>query len=76
MSGEILTEEDRRNIAVLARELPTIRRLLEELVETLDILSDRDLMRSIELSGEDVERGRLLEFGELLRELNIDEEEI
>jgi len=72
----VFTEEDRKNLKTLAEELPTIRLLLEELTETLEVLEDEELMESIKASERDVQEGRLIDFDELLKELGIDEQEV
>jgi hypothetical protein len=43
----VFTDEDKRNLKTLAEELPKLRSLVEELMETLEILSDEKLMKSI-----------------------------
>ncbi|MEM2364831.1 MAG: hypothetical protein QXU06_00870 [Candidatus Bathyarchaeia archaeon] len=71
-----LTERDRENLRILTEELPKVRILLEELIETLDVLGDEELMKSIEASGRDVQEGGLMGFKELLKELGLNEREI
>jgi len=71
-----LTDEDRRNLRILREELPKVRLLLEELIETLEVLGDEELMKSIKASERDVQEGRLVDFGELLKELGLNEQEI
>ena len=61
---------------ILAKELPKLRLLIEELLETLEVLGDKELMKSLKASEEDVRQGRLIDFDELLRELGLDEQEI
>lgn len=58
------------------KEAPKLRLLVEELIETLEILSDEALMESVKASEKDVQEGRLLGFEELLKELSLDEREI
>jgi hypothetical protein len=72
----VFTEEDKRNLKTLAEELPKLRLLVEELTETLEILSDEKLMKSIKASLKDVQENRILGFKELLAELKLDEKEI
>jgi hypothetical protein len=57
------TDEDKKNLKVIA----------EELKETLEILSDEKLMKSIHASQKDLEKNRVLSYKELLADLNIDE---
>jgi len=72
----VFTDEDKRNLKTIAEELPKLRLLVEELVETLEILSDERLMKSIRASLKDIQEKRLLSFKELLTELSLDEKEI
>ena len=60
--SSLLTEEDR---ALLRR----IVELLESLLETLDILLDRDMMKALEEAEEDLASGRVRDFVEFVREL-------
>ena len=76
LADVVLTAEDRRNLKTLADEVPKLRILVEELVETLDILGDEKLMKSIKAGEKDIQENRLMTFKELLAELKIDEEEI
>jgi hypothetical protein len=68
----VFTDEDKRNLKTIAEELPKLRMLVEELTETLEILSDQRLMKSIRASLKDVQEKRLLSFKELLTELSLD----
>ena len=76
MVETVFTDEDKKNLKTLAEELPKVRLLVEELVETLEILSDAKLMKSIRASKKDVQEKRLLGFKELLTELKLSEKEI
>ncbi len=69
----VFTDEDKKNLKVLAEELPKLRVVVEELTETLEILSDEKLMMSIDRSSEDIEEGKVLSYKEMLDELAIDE---
>jgi hypothetical protein len=66
----IFTEEDRNNLKTLAKEVPKLRSLVESLIE---ILGDEELMESIKKSEKDIQEGRILGFKELLKELDINE---
>jgi PHD/YefM family antitoxin component YafN of YafNO toxin-antitoxin module len=61
-SGVLLTDEDR---ALLLK----VSDLLEEVIETLDILKDEDAMRSIREAEEDVKAGRVRGYEEFIAEL-------
>ncbi len=76
MVEAVFTDEDKKNLKVIAEELPKLRSVVEELMETLEILSDEKLMKSIDRSLKDVKEGRVLSYKEMLQELSIDEKEI
>ncbi len=61
-SSTLLTDEDR---ALLLK----VSSLLEEVIETLDILEDKDTMKSIEEAEEDVKAGRVRSYNEFIEEL-------
>ena len=61
-SGVLLTEEDR---ALLLK----VRDLLEEIIETFDILEDEEAVRSIREAEEDVKAGRVRDYNEFIEEL-------
>jgi len=58
----LLTDEDR---ALLLK----VSNLLEEIIETLDILEDEDAVKSIKQAEEDVKAGRVRGYDEFLKEL-------
>jgi len=62
MGGSILTDEDRR---LLLR----VSRLLEEVLETLEVVSDRESMEAIREAEEDVKAGRVRGYDEFVEEL-------
>ena len=72
----VFTDEDKRNLKTLAEELPKLRSVVEELVETLEILSDEKLMKSIKASVKDIQENRVLGLKEVLAELNLSEKEM
>jgi hypothetical protein len=76
LANIVLTDEDKKNLKTLAEEVPKLRLLVEELMETLEVLSDEKLMKSIRTSEKDVKENRLLSFKELLAELSLNEKEI
>ena len=61
-SSVLLTDEDR---ALLLK----VSSLLEEIIETLDILEDEDAMKSVKQAEEDVKAGRVRGYNEFLKEL-------
>ena len=58
--GMLLTDEDR---ALLLR----VSNLLEELIETLEVLEDEETLKSIKEAEEDVRAGRVRDYDEFLR---------
>ena len=76
MVETVFTEEDRKYLRKLAEEVPKLRIIMEELLETIDVLGDEKLLRSIRASERDIREGRLLSFKGLLKELDLDEKEV
>ena len=60
--GMLLTDEDR---ALLLK----VSNLLEELIETLEVLEDEETLKSIKKAEEDVKAGRVRDYDEFLKEL-------
>lgn len=61
-NGALLTEEDR---TLLLR----VSSLLEEVIETFDILRDEETVRAIREAEEDLRAGRVRDFDEFIEEL-------
>jgi hypothetical protein len=72
----VFTDEDKKNLKVIAEELPKLRTVVEQLTETLEILSDEELMKSIDRSQKDIKEGKVFTYKEMLEELSIDEKEL
>lgn len=60
--GALLTDEDRE---LLRR----VHALLEEVLETLEILADKELMKALKEAEEDVRVGRVRDYEEFIKEL-------
>ena len=60
--GSLLTDEDRE---LLRR----VHALLEEVLETLEILADKELMKALKEAEEDVRAGRVRDCEEFIKEL-------
>lgn len=58
---------DSKHLKMLTRARDT----LDEIVETLEILSDRETMEAIKEGEEDINARRTKPFGQLLNELNL-----
>jgi len=52
----------------LGRKLEETTKLMEELLETVEILSDPDMMEAIREGLEDIRAGRVTELRKLLKE--------
>jgi hypothetical protein len=72
----VFTDEDKKNLKVIAEELPKLRMVVEELMETVEILSDDKLMKSIDRSLKDVQENRVLSYEEMVKELGFEENEL
>ena len=60
--GVLLTDEDRTLLL-------KVYSLLEEIIETLDILEDEETMKRVEEALEDVKAGRVRSYDEFIEEL-------
>ncbi len=76
MVETVFTDEDKKNLKVIAEELPKLRMVVEELMETVEILSDDKLMKSIDRSLKDVQENRVLSYEEMVKELGFEENEL
>lgn len=63
-----LDEDDRKLILETRQKLEETTRLMEELLETVEILSDPDMMEAIREGLEDIRAGRVTELRKLLKE--------
>jgi len=63
-----LDEDDRKLILETRQKLDEITKLMEELLETVEILSDPDMMENIREGFEDVKAGRVTPLRKLLKE--------
>lgn len=50
------------------------RNLLDEVLETLDILADEDLMKAIRESEDEIERGETRDLKDFVKELGLENE--
>ena len=50
------------------------RNLLDEVLETLDILADEDLMQAIRESEDEIERGETRDLKDFVKELGLENE--
>ena len=59
---------DRKLIMETRKRLEEMARLMDELLETVEILSDPDMMEAIREGLEDIKAGRVTELRRLLKE--------
>jgi hypothetical protein len=72
----VLTGEDKRNLIVIAAELIELRKLIEELTESLVKVSDKKLLKRLNASQENLEENKVLNFKEKLeKQIDIAEKE-
>ncbi|RLI74892.1 hypothetical protein DRP05_15590 [Archaeoglobales archaeon] len=55
----------------ILQELKDLRDKLDSIIETLEIMSDEELVESIKKAEKDIEEGRLINYFELTKELGI-----
>jgi PHD/YefM family antitoxin component YafN of YafNO toxin-antitoxin module len=63
-----LNDDDRRLILETKQKLEEATKLMDDLLETVEILSDPDMMRSIREGLDDIRAGRVIELSKLLKE--------
>jgi hypothetical protein len=72
----VFTDEDKRNLRVIADELKEIRKLINELAETLVNLSDKKLMESFNTIQNDLKENQVDSYKEKLeKQVDIVEKE-
>ena len=64
--------EKANKMAVL--ELLKIREEIDSFIETLEILEDEELVKDIEEATEDVEKGNVISFDDLVKELGLEDD--
>ena len=63
-----LDDEDRRLLAETKLKLDEATKLMAELMETIEVLSDEDMMKAIRIGQEDIKAGRVKELRSVLNE--------
>jgi glutathionyl-hydroquinone reductase len=72
----VVTEEDKRTLKVIALELYEIRKLIEELAETMVNLNDKELLRIFNASKDDLRENQVDSYKETLeKQLDVAEKE-
>ena len=76
MFRTVFTDEDKRNLKVIALELLEIRKLIEELTESLVNVNDKKLMKMLNASEDDLKENKVLNYKEKLeKQIDIAEKE-
>ena len=63
-----LDEEDRKLLSETKKKLDEATRLMNELMETIEILSDPEIMKAIRQGKADIKAGKVKELRSLLKE--------
>jgi len=72
----VFTDEDKRNLKVIAAQLIELRKLIEELTESLVNASDKKLMKMFNASQDDLKENEVLNCKEKLeKQIDIAEKE-
>jgi len=71
-----LDESDRKLILETKQKLDETTRLMEEPLETVEILADQELMKNIREGLEDVKAGRVKKLNRLLKEEATDQKQM
>ena len=76
MVKTVLTEQDKRDLKVIALELLEIRKLINKLAETLVNLSDKELLKSLNADQDDLKENQVDNYKETLeKQIDIAEKE-
>jgi hypothetical protein len=72
----VITDDDKRNLKVIAAELIDLRKLIEELTESLVTVSDKKLLKMLNASQDDLKENKVLNYKEKLeKQIDIAEKE-
>jgi len=63
----LLTSEEKELLAKAAN-------LMDELLETLEVMQDEELVKDLKIALQEVEKGKTRPLDELIRELNLEDE--
>jgi glutathionyl-hydroquinone reductase len=73
----VLTEQDKRDLKVIAAELVEIRKLVDKLAETLVNLNDEELLKFFNASQDDIKECQVDRYEEALeKQLDVAEKEL
>ena len=67
-----LDEEDRKLLFETKQKLDEATKLMSELMETIDVLSDPEMMKALKQGQDDIKTGRVKDLRSLLKEEHIE----
>jgi PHD/YefM family antitoxin component YafN of YafNO toxin-antitoxin module len=67
-----LDEDDRKLLLETKQKLDEATKLMGELMETIDVLSDPEMMKNIKQGQEDIKAGRVKDLRSLLKEEKVE----
>jgi len=67
-----LNEEDRKLLFETKQKLDEATKLMGELMETIDVLSDPEMMKAIKQGQDDIKAGRVKDLRSLLKEEHVE----
>ncbi len=67
-----LDEEDRKLLFETKQKLDEAAKLMSELMETIDVLSDSEMMKAIKQGKDDIKAGRVKDLHSLLKEEHVE----
>ena len=65
---DCLNEQDRKLLVETKQKLDEATKLMSELIETIEILSDQEMVKAIQQGEEDIKAGRVKDLRSLLKE--------
>ena len=67
-----LDEEDRKLLLETKQKLDEATKLMSELMETIDVLSDPEMMKALKQGKDDIKAGRVKDLRSLLKEEHVE----
>ena len=67
-----LDEDDRKLLCETKQKLDEATKLMSELMETIDVLSDPEMMKAIKQGQDDIKAGRVKDLRSLLKEEKVE----
>ena len=67
-----LDEEDRKLLFETKQKLDEAAKLMSELMETIDVLNDPEMMKAIKQGQDDIKAGRVKDLRSLLKEEHVE----